>query len=176
MVVILQPARFIVDDAAKTRYSISDRMNLVDLFLIFDDRQRHLCVRQNIGHLLGDGVGIDRHRHRAERLSGADRPIESGTVPADDRTFVAVLEPKLGKPDRESANLFERLAPRPSLPNAEVLVADGRPPADRASIVDQKLGYRIWIGRQHGHSANHYLPDLRAASYRPATGFSPLDA
>jgi hypothetical protein len=72
-------------------------------------------VRQYVGHLVGHGVGIDRHRNGAERLTGADRPIEPRAIAADDGELVAALETEFGEPDREGANFLENLLPRPSL-------------------------------------------------------------
>ena len=144
VVVVLQTARLVINDLRASCGSRSrDRDELVDLLLVLDHGQRHFGVRQNVGHLLGDGVGIDRHRHGAERLAGAHRPIKPRAVAADDGEFVAALEAEFGEPDREGANLLEHLRPRPGLPDAEVLVAHGRSRPDRAGIVDQKLGQRV---------------------------------
>ena len=140
VVVVLEPARLVIDDAGKLRQPFGERDDLVDLLLILDDGELHLGMREHIGHFLGDGVGIDRHRHGAERLAGADRPIESRPIAADDGEMVAALEADLGHADREGANLLEHLLPGPGLPDAEILVADGGPAADGRGIVDQKLG------------------------------------
>ena len=143
VVVVLQSARLVVDDAGKLRQPLGDRDDLVDLLLVLDDGEHHLGMRQHVGHLVGDGVGIDRHRHGAERLAGADRPIESRPVAADDGELVAALEADFGQADREGANLLEHLLPGPGLPDAEILVAHGRPAADGRGIVNQKLGERV---------------------------------
>ena len=100
-------------------------------------------MRQHIGHLVGDRVGIDRHRYGAERLAGAHRPIEPRPVAADDGEFVAALEPELGKAEREGADLIEHLRPGPRLPNAEIFLAHGGSRPQRRSIVEKKLGKRI---------------------------------
>ena len=143
MVVVLQSARLVINDLAKMRQPIRHRDDLVDLFLVLDDGQRHLGMRQDESHLVGDGIGINRHRHGAERLARAHRPIEPWAVAADDGEFVAALEAARGEPDREGANLLEHLRPCPRLPDTEILVAHGGSAADGGGVVDQKLGQRI---------------------------------
>ena len=69
-------------------------------------------MRQHVGHLVGDRVGIDRHRHGAERLAGAHRPIEPRPIAADDGEFVAALEPELGKADARRRGPPRASAPR----------------------------------------------------------------
>ena len=140
MVVILQAARLVVDDLRQLRQPVGDGDDLVDLLLILGDRELHFGMGEHIGHLVGDRVGIDRHRHGAERLAGAERPIEPRPIAADDGELVAARDAELGKPDREGANLLEHLRPGPGPPDAEVLVPHRRPPADGRGIVDQKLG------------------------------------
>ena len=76
VVIILQTARLVVEigqDAAAGRY----RESLSTCSWSCDHRKRHFGMGQHIGHLLGDGVGIDRHRDSAERLAGAHRPVEA---------------------------------------------------------------------------------------------------
>ena len=146
MVVVLQSARLVVNDPAKLRQPVGDGDDLVDLLLVFDDGKHHLGVRQHVGHLVGHGVGIDRHRNGAERLTGADRPIEPRAITADDGELVAALETEFGEPDREGANFLQNLLPRPSLPDAEVLLAHRRPRADRGGIVNEKLRQRVQAG------------------------------
>ena len=117
---------------------------------------------EHIGHLLGDGIGIERHRHGAERLSGAHGPVELRPVAADDGELVAPRDPQLLQSDRERADLVEDLRPGPGLPDAEILVTDRGPRADRLRVVDEELWERIRVsggGSRHGA----LLPVLRAA-------------
>ena len=65
-----------------------------------------LGMVEHIGHLVGDRVGIDRHRNGAERLRRAHRPIEPRPVGADDGDLVAALEAEL------AAGRARRRAPR----------------------------------------------------------------
>ena len=143
VVVVLEPARLIVDDLLELQHAIRHSNDLIDLLLILDDAERHLGVRQHIGHFVGDRVSIDRHRHRAERLAGAHRPIKTRPVATDDAEFVAALEPERRKTDREGADLVEHLRPGPGLPDAEVLVAHGRTRPERRRIVEKQLGQRV---------------------------------
>ena len=72
--------------------------DLVDLLLILNDREANLGMVKNIGHLLGDRVGIDRYGNGADRLGGGEAPIKAGTVRADYRDLVAALQSKFLKP------------------------------------------------------------------------------
>ena len=91
VVVIAQPARLVVDHLFELRQPVRDRQYLVDLLLIFHRRKAHLGVREHIGEFVRDRIGIDRHRHGAERLRGHHRPIKPRPVRADDRDGVAAL-------------------------------------------------------------------------------------
>ena len=122
VVVVAQPARLIVENVGEARQAIRDRGDLVDLLLVFRDRNGDFGVVEHIGHLVGDGVGVDRHRHRAQRLNRAHRPIEPRPIGTDDCNLVAARKAKFGDADRESAHLLEHGIPRPGLPDAEILV------------------------------------------------------
>jgi len=135
------------------RQAVGDRHHLVDLLLIFHHRDRRLRMGEHVGHLVGDAVGVDRHRHGAERLAGAHRPIKPRPVGADDREGVAALEAKLLQADRERAHLLEHLRPGPRLPDAEVLLAHGGAAAARRGIVNQELWKRIGFGAVIAHDA-----------------------
>ena len=95
------------------------------------------------GELVGDRVGVDRHRDGAEHLRRHHRPVEPGPVGADDGDGVAALEPEAGEPCRIGAHLLQHLLPGPDLPDAEVLVPIGRPARIKAGIADQELGERV---------------------------------
>ena len=143
VVVVLEAARLVVNDLLKLWHAIGYGDDFIDLLLILDHPERHFGMRQNVGHFVGDRVGIDRHRHGAERLAGAHRPIEPRAIAADNRELVPAFEPKLGKADREGADLLKHLRPRPRLPDAEILVAHGGTRPQRRSIMDKELGQRI---------------------------------
>ena len=162
MIVTAQTPRLVVDEPAQAGEAVGHREHFVDLLLVLVDRELHLGVLEHIGHLLGDRIGIERHRHGTERLAGAHRPIELRPVAADDGELVAPGDPELLQPDRECADLVEDLSPGPGLPDAEILVADGGPRADRLRVVDEELRERIRVsvgGSRHGA----ILPVLRAA-------------
>ena len=128
MVVIAQAARLVVDDPFELRQPLGERQNLVDLFLVLDRGKACLGMREHIGDLVGDRVGVDRHRDGAEHLRRHHRPIELRPVRADDGDGVAALEAEPGKPCRICAHLRQDLCPGPDLPDAEILVSiAGRP-------------------------------------------------
>ena len=89
VVVSSQAALFVIENMREVRQLCTNRQNLVDLLLVLHQRDLHVGVFEDVGHLLGDSVGIDRHRHGPQPLRGTDAPIERGAVGADDRHFVA---------------------------------------------------------------------------------------
>jgi hypothetical protein len=91
VIVVFEAARLVVNDLGQVRQPIGHRDDLVDLLLILDHGERHVGVRQHESHLVRHGIGIDRHRNGAERLSGTHRPIEPRAVAADDGELVAAL-------------------------------------------------------------------------------------
>src|SRR4029450_2414180 len=175
VVVVAQPPRLVVDDEREPGQPVDDRKQLIDLLLVLDHGDRHLHVIEDVGHLLRDRVGVDRHRHCAERLRGAHGPVEARSVGADDRHLVVALEAELRETDRKRAHLVEHLRPGPYLPDAEVLVSIGRAPRIEAGVAHQELGERIrasGIGR-HGHPpftapnpAGHKAPSCRSPADR----------
>ena len=69
-------------------------------------------MRQHEGELVGDRVGIDRHRHGAEHLHRHHRPIELRPVGADDGDGFAALEAEPVQADGIGAHDLEHLRPR----------------------------------------------------------------
>ena len=110
MVVVAQAARLVVDDVLEPRQPLRDRQDLVDLLLVLDHRERDLGMLEHVGHLVGDRVRLDRHRHAAEHLRGRHRPVEPRPVVADDGDLVAALEPELSQADAQGAHLVAHLA------------------------------------------------------------------
>ena len=163
-VVIAQAARLVVDDVTQGGQAIGDRQDLVDLLLVLDDRDRDLGVLEHVGHLVGNRVRVDRHRHRAERLPGAHRPVEPRAVRPDDGELVAALQPKLRKAGREGAHPLEHLAPRPGLPDAKVLVPHRNAATARFRVVNQELGKCICFGAVSCHDA---VPSEKAHGLKP---------
>ena len=147
VVVVAQPARLVVDNEHKARQTLDDGQELVDLLLVLDHRDRHLGMVEDVGHLLGDGVRVDRHRHAAERLRGAHCPVQARPVRANDGNLVVPREPELLQTDGKGAYFVEHLRPGPHLPNAEILVPIGGTTRKQAGVAHQQLGEGI---RAHG--------------------------
>ena len=105
------------------------RLDLVDLLLVLDRGEAHVGMRQHESELVGDRVGIDRHRHGAEHLRRHHRPIELRPVGADDGDGLAALDAEPVQADGIGAHDLEHLGPGPGLPDAEILVPHGRPRA-----------------------------------------------
>src|SRR5262249_53018690 len=93
LVVVAHAARVGKDDGFEEWAALLDGNQLVDLLLVFGDREPHLGVIEDEGHLLGDRILVDRHRHAAQGLRRGDRPIETRAVVANDRQLVAAAKP-----------------------------------------------------------------------------------
>ena len=170
MLVVAHAALVVVDHVAQRRQAIGHRENLVDLFLVLGDDEGDLGVLQHIGHLVGDAVLVDRHRHRPERLHGGEGPIEPRPVGADHRHLLARLETEFLKAERVVAHQIGDLAPRPRLPDAEILLAHRRTIATVHGIPDQQFGKGVpfagtgFSRRRHARllpSASRILTEFR---------------
>ena len=147
-VVVAQAARLVIDDVAQRGQPVGDRQHLVDLLLVLHHRDRDLGVLEHIGHLVGDRVGIDRHRHGAERLRRRTSPSRAAAGCAP---MIANLSPRFSpsssSPTEKARTSSSICAPGPGLPDAEILVAHrGATAARRSGIFDQKLRKRIVAG------------------------------
>ena len=107
------------------------------------------------GHLLGDQVLVDRHRHATQGLRRGDRPIESRPVVADDRQLVAAREPQPLEPGRERLHLGRSVGPAPALPDAVILLAHRRPVGALAGVRQQQFREGVeWAGAGSGPAGN----------------------
>ena len=76
VVVVPQAARVEVDDLLERRQPAGDLEHLVDLLLVAGDHEARAAMLEHEGHLLGDRVLVERHRHRAADLRRDHRPVE----------------------------------------------------------------------------------------------------
>jgi len=130
---------------------------LVDLFLIGDHGEARAAVVHDVGHLLGARVLIERHGHRAHRLRRDHRPVEIGTVAADDGDEITLRHAEVQEPERDRLDLARGLGPGPALPDPEFLFAIGRLVADAGDVLCEKRrnGFRIRpVGDGLGHDAS----------------------
>ena len=163
-IVVAQAARLVIDQMAQGRDALGDRDHLVDLLLVLHHRDGDLGVLQHVGHLVGDRIRVDRHRHGAEGLARAHRPVKPRPVRTDYGELVAALEPQLLQADREGADVVEHLGPRPGLPDAEVLVAHRDAAAARFRVLNQELRKGIRTGALACHDRRPSVsPGLIAA-------------
>jgi hypothetical protein len=165
MVVFPQPPRIEVDDMldADARWSCTS-ITLSTCSWSPDHDETRAAMAQNIGHLFGDGVLVQRDRDRADLLRGDHRPIKRGAVAPDHRHSVAAFDPQHQKTRGHGANLGLGLGPAPALPDAEFLLAIGRTGAIGAGIPRQQRGDRnqvTCIGRTACQSRT--LPCRRTA-------------
>ena len=66
VVVVAQPTRFVVDHLRQRGNFRGEGLDLVDLLLILNDGEAHFGVIEDVSHLFGDRVGVNRHRHRPQ--------------------------------------------------------------------------------------------------------------
>ena len=136
-------ARVGEDDRFEQRAALFDLGKLVDLLLVFGHRETHLGMAEHKGHLFGDRILVDRHRHAAQRLRRGDRPIEPRPVVADNRELVAAPEPAGREPAGERLDLGGDLGPAPALPDPVILFAIGRPARPHPRMLEQQFRKRI---------------------------------
>jgi hypothetical protein len=115
-----------VPDVLQHRALGQDLEELVGLLLVFHDRIADLRVLEDVDHLVGDGVLVERDGDRTQRLRRDERPVQARPVRADHGDVVAAAYARLREPAREPLDLVAHLAPGPRLPDAQVLLANGR--------------------------------------------------
>ena len=156
VVVVPEAARVEVDDLLERRQPARDLQHLVDLLLVAGDHEARAAMLEDEGHLLGHRVLVERHRHRAADLRRDHRPVERGTVAADDRHVVAGAETEPGEAGGERHDLGLGLGPGPALPDAVFLLAVRGAPAALAGIPGEQLrkGVRIRGAYRLAHAAD----------------------
>ncbi len=125
--VVPEPARIVVQHDAERRHLLLDLQELVDLLLVLGQRETRAGMLDDIGELVGHRILIDRHRHAAQRLRRAHRPIESRPVVADHDQPIATPEAEIDQPRRQQEDLLGDMGPAIGLPDAVFLFAVGRP-------------------------------------------------
>jgi hypothetical protein len=157
--VISEPARVVVDDDAERRHLLPDLEELVDLLLVLGQGEPRAGMLDDVGELVGHRILVDRHRHAAQRLRRAHRPIEPGPVVADHDQPVAAPETEIGQARRQQADLACDMSPVIGLPDAVFLLTIGRPVRAAAGALRQKLGKRVpRVGSGVGRPRCHPLP------------------
>src|SRR5579864_2921569 len=94
---------------------------------------------EHIGKLGRDRVLVDRDGNPAEALRGELREIEAWPVFADDRQLVARPKACGGKAAREIAHLLPIAPPAIGLPDAKILLAQGRTIGHPLGIAAEQL-------------------------------------
>ena len=154
--VVPHPARVLVHHDFEGRHLLLDLQELVDLLLVLGQRKARAGMLDDVGKLLGDRILVDRHRHAAQRLRGAHRPVEQRAIVADHDQPIAAAEALIGQAGGEQADLGRDMAPAMALPDAVFLLAIGRPVGARAGALGQQLGKRVpSVGRGIGRSRRH---------------------
>ena len=141
--VVPHPARVDIHHDAKRGHLLLDREQLVDLLLVLGQGKARAAMLDDVGQLLGDRVLVDRHRHAAQRLRRAHRPVEPGPVVADHDQPVAAAEAEVGQARGQQTDLLGDMAPVIGLPDAVFLLAVGGLAGTLQGKLRQKLGKRI---------------------------------
>src|SRR3546814_3094880 len=98
---------------------------------------------------------------RSQRRHGGDGPVKARAVVADDSHLVAAPDTEGQESGGEVAHLCGHLAPAIGLPDAEVLLADGRAIRTRLAVVLQQLRKGV-AGRRRQLEIAHGQPLCRA--------------
>ena len=145
--VVAQPARVVVVDVLQRRHLRRRFQHLVDLLLILDDRVRDLGVVQHVDEFAGGRILVHGDGNAAQRLRRGHGPVQARPVVADDREVHPAAESLRREPAGEGSHLRRHLAPGPRLPDAEVLLADGRVRAADLRMMREQPRKSIESGR-----------------------------
>jgi hypothetical protein len=113
LLVVTHAAWIVVDERFEPGQARLDLEQLVDLFLVLDHGKAHVSVVEDVRHLIGDRILVQRHRHATQALRGCHRPVQAWPIVPHDREIVAARESHRREPACERANLCSRFAPRP---------------------------------------------------------------
>lgn len=153
MVVIAQSLALVIKNPFELRQAFGYGQKLVDLLLVLRDGEARGGVRQDECDLVGDGIGVDRHRGGAERLDRHERPVEPRPISAQDGAGIAAPKAEPMEADGQSADRRVDLLPGPALPNTEVLVPKGGTATPERGISRQQLRKRVLGLRNVGAQA-----------------------
>ncbi len=149
VIIVAQPARFVVEDVRDGRQAFGHRRELVDLLLVLHGGKANIRVSEHECKLLRNRIGVDRHRDRPEHLGRHDGPVEPRPIAADDGDAVAAREAEAGQARRVSADLGEHLRPGPGVPDPEILVPHRRTAGKARGIAHQQFRERVRAGIRH---------------------------
>ena len=101
------------------RMLLADLEQLVDLLLIFDDRQLDAGVVADKRHFSGTGILVHRHRDRAQRLHRDHGGVQTRPVLADQRHMAAPGHAQARQTGGDRLGLDLQVMPVQGLPDAE---------------------------------------------------------
>ena len=110
-VVVPHAARILVDQTSRASarfFWISSSLSTCSWFSA--TAKRALGMVDDVGHLLGHRVLVDRHRHAAQRLRRRHRPVEPRAVVADHDQPVAAAEAQSARPAANRRDLVATCA------------------------------------------------------------------
>ena len=138
LLILAQPARIVVVDAAQLRALGPDLKQLVDLLLVLGEGEADFRIVDGENAFSRDRILVQRDRHRAERLHRQHRCIQARPIRADDDHVVAGDETGLVQ---TACNLFDHLrhrGPAMSLPDAVFLLANRRISGTLCSVLEEQ--------------------------------------
>ena len=136
--VVPHPARIVVDDVFQRADLRHDLQQLVDLFLVLDDREADAGILHHEQHLVGHRVLVERNRHPAQGLGGAHHHVEVRPVVADDGQVVAALETELRKAAGECPHAHGNFRPGQGLPDPQILFTHRRSVRAITRVIEQQ--------------------------------------
>jgi hypothetical protein len=145
--VMAHAARIVVEDVREVGHCslISSSLSTCSWSSTMAKRIAPSCRTKS--HFRGHRILVHRHRHAAQHLRRAHRPVQARAVVADDGQVVAALEAEFGQAAGHGAHFLGHLAPGPGLPDAEIFLARRRTIAARGGVIQQQTGKRIERGR-----------------------------
>ena len=124
--IVTQSASVVVNDVREARHGFPDFEQLVDLFLILNDREIDAGVFQHIGHIGRRGVLIQGNSDATQTLSSGHRPVQTRTVVANYREIHAAFETQRRESAGELADMFGGLRPAGRLPDTQIFFPERR--------------------------------------------------
>ena len=107
--VVAHAARVIVDDELQRRRLAAKLEQLVDLLLVFGQRESRLCLAGEVLHFVGIRVRVHRHRVALQRGGGEHAQVQPHAVVAQHEHRVALGEATLFQPCGDLQHLLEHL-------------------------------------------------------------------
>ena len=136
--VLAKAARIVVPDRRELRALGARFQQLVDLLLVFGKCKPDFGVVDRKDAFGGDGVLVQRNRHRAQRLRGQHRGVQARPVGADDDDVFASRQSGLVQSARKMLHQRGHRLPAVALPDPVFLFAHRSSRGSLRSMLQQQ--------------------------------------